>query len=114
MEPNKASLIDLMADAAREGREIVGSPCRAVFLFSNRASLIMDVAKDPGFPVSVVHQVAGDQGVPWAPFVVAMVGPFGVWSKVIDESGSDESPPDPRGIGGLFLVPPPEKPGDAM
>ena len=104
-EPNKPTLIDLMAVAVREGADTVGIPCRAVFLFSNRGVSIADVAKDAGCTVSVVHEVAGDKGVSGRPFVLAMVGPFGVWTKIIEESGY-ESPPDPQDIGSLFLIPP--------
>jgi hypothetical protein len=35
---------------------------------------------------SVVVEVAGDRGSELHPFVVSMVGPFGVWTKTTQEA----------------------------
>lgn len=84
MELNEGRLLDLMGAALREGAEAVGIPCRASFLFSNRGVSTMDVAKD--CMCSVVHEVAGDRGVSGLPFVVSVLGPFGVWIKTTQEA----------------------------
>jgi hypothetical protein len=84
MELNQGKLIDHIAAAVREGAEAVGIPCRASFLFSNRGVSTLDVARD--CMCSVVHEVAGDRGISGLPFVVSMVGPFGVWTKTTQEA----------------------------
>lgn len=74
----KGKLIDLIGAVMREGADAVGIPCRASVLFCNRGGATIDVARD--CTCSVVHEVAGDRGSE-LPFVVSMVGPFGMWSK---------------------------------
>jgi hypothetical protein len=84
MELNEGKLIDLMGAALREGAEAVGIPCRASFLFSNRGVSTMDVARD--LTCSVVHEVAGERGASGLPFVISVLGPFGVFTKTTQEA----------------------------
>lgn len=57
--------------------------CRASFLFSNRGIAIMDIARD--LKPSLVHEVAGERAS-GLPFVVSVLGPFGVWIKTTQEA----------------------------
>jgi hypothetical protein len=83
MELYDRRLLDLMGAALREGAETVGTPCRAAFLFSNRAVATIDVAKD--CMCNVVSEVAGECASR-LPFVVSVLGPFGVWIKTTQEA----------------------------
>jgi hypothetical protein len=79
----KGKLIDLIGAVMREGALAVGIPCRANVLFCNGGGATIDVARD--CMCSVVSEVAGDCGSE-LPFVVSMVGPFGVWTKTTQEA----------------------------